>query len=85
MKKIWTTRDGKEIPYKNIENDHLLNIIKFVKRRAKEMDGEVIDGGGCCWDTDDIWYVIGSEQDWLDKYDYKGLLAETRRRKLTSV
>ena len=80
MKKYWTTKEGKEIEYKNIEDSHLLNIIKFVKRRAKELDGHVIDGGGI--DLEDIWYEIGDEEDWLHLYDYSGLVKEARKRKL---
>jgi len=31
-KAIWTTREGEEIPYEDIEDDHLINIIGFLIR-----------------------------------------------------
>lgn len=80
MKKYWITKNGEEIKYKNIPDDHLLNILRYVKRRANEMDGEIIDGGG--FDVDDIWYIEGDESDWLKKFDYQGLLKEARKRRL---
>ena len=78
--KIWTTKDGKEIPYSKIEDRHLLNILAMIKRKAKEMDGEIIDGGG--YDMDEIWYVEGDEQDWRKKLGYKPILKEVKRRGL---
>lgn len=81
MKRIWTTKEGEEIEYSKIEDTHLLNIIKYVEKRAKELDGHVINGGGV--DAEDIWYDIGSEEDWLKAMDYEGLLLEAQKRRLT--
>lgn len=78
--KNWTTANGKEIPIKELDNSHLINIINWVKKKSKQLDGAIIDGGG--FDADDIWYVLGSEQDWLDKFGYKYLIKEKKRRNI---
>ena len=80
--KVWMTLNGTEIPYKKLEDSHLVNIIKYVKRKAKELDGEIIRGGG--YDMDDMWTEEGDEEDWLKEYDYKGLLREYNKRGLKS-
>lgn len=80
MKKIWTTKDGKEIPYSKLEDSHLLNILKLIERRAEELDGEVIDGGGI--DADDICYMEGTEEEWREKFGYSGLKKEAEMRGL---
>jgi len=84
MKNIWTTKEGKEIKYKDLEDSHLLNILRYVKKSAKELDGELIDGGGDSWDVDSMWAVEGSEEDWLEKFDYTGLTKEALKRGLLS-
>lgn len=80
--KYWTTADGTEIPYRKLEDSHLLNILKLLKRLAK--NGITIEIGGGAWDIEDMWYDSWEEkgQEVLDRYDYKGLLKEARRRKL---
>ena len=80
--KEWITEDGTEIPYNKIEDNHLVNIIKYVKKRAKELDGKIIAGGG--EDSHSYWADIGSEEDWLEHYDYKGLVKELSKRKLAN-
>lgn len=79
----WTTKEGKEIPYSELEDSHLLNILKLIERRAEELDGEIIDGGGA-WDIDDIWYIEGTEEEWREKFGYSGLKAEAIKRGLLS-
>ena len=49
---IHVTKDGQEIPINNLENDHLINIINWIKRRAEI--GFVI-GGGCPFDPESMW------------------------------
>ena len=78
--KTWTTKTGEEIPYNKLEDSHLLNILQYVKKLAKELDGEIIDGGG--FTHEDFWYDTGDEEDWLRKFDYQGLLEEAKKRNL---
>lgn len=80
MKNTWITKDGEEIPYSKIETSHLINIIKYVKRLAKKLDGQIIDGGGV--DLEDIWYEIGDEGAWLKKLGYAGLVRELKKGEL---
>jgi len=81
MEKYWTTIDGDEIEYTKLEDSHLLNILKFIKRRAKEgiMDGwGGLDGEGKF--EGDAWEL--SEEEALKKLDYEGLKEEAKRRNL---
>jgi len=39
---IWTTKDGREIEVSDMEDSHLLNTIKFIKRRLKEINKQCI-------------------------------------------
>ena len=78
----WVTKEGVNIPYKEIKNSHLLNILKWIRYRAKK--GMTIINCGGSWDVDDIWFdeyeIEGQEV--FDRYDYKGLLKEAKQRKL---
>ena len=80
MKKYWTTQTGEEIEYKNLKTGHLRNILGFLKRRADE-GVEIIMG-----DTSSIWGEPWGEiekiydNDVLERFDYKGLLAELNKR-----
>jgi len=83
MSKYWTTREGDEIEYKKLKNDHLLNILKWIKRRAK--NGMIVtEGGGNWFEPDTFWYdeyeIKGKEV--KERYDYAGLLKEANRRRL---
>lgn len=82
MKKYWTTEKGEDIEYKKLEDRHLLNILRWIERRAESGMTVMNCGGG--WDTDDMWYdeydIEGDEV--LERYNYKGLLKEVKRRKL---
>lgn len=81
----WTTKEGEEIPYKKIKNDHLLNILKWIEKRAVE--GITLQHGGGGWDIDDMWF----EEETLsgkaveNYYDYKGLLKEAEKRNLIKL
>lgn len=79
MKKYWTTKEGIEIEYKDLKESHLLNILKFIEKRA-EKGMLIISGGGV--DAEDIWYEeteISSEEV-MRFYDYKGLKDELLKR-----
>ena len=43
MKWVWTTKDGRELELKDIEDNHLLNIQKMLQR-IKEEDGTCVRG-----------------------------------------
>jgi hypothetical protein len=80
MSKSWITKDGKVIELSKLEDSHLLNILKYIERTAKRLDGEVIMGGG--HDPDDMWYEAGDEEDWKIKFDYYELENEAIKRGL---
>lgn len=83
MKK-WITKDGVEIPYKKLKDDHLANILNFIYKKSKE-GVRCICGGGS--DSDDIWYdeetIFG--EDVKVKYGYYELKKEQRRRIATQT
>jgi len=82
MSKIWTTKDGTEIPIRNLEDSHLLNIAKLIKKKAK--NGITVMHGGGGWDIDDMWYyeeeLKGKEVEYY--FDYESIIREIKRRKL---
>ena len=84
MNKIWETKQGELIPYKELEDSHLLHILKWIKKRAEE--GITIQYGGS-HDIEDTWYeeeeIEGKEV--LEHYDYKGLLKEAKKRGLLTL
>lgn len=86
MKKYWTTQKGEKIEYRKLEDGHLLNILKYIERRAEEgMDVSSYDGEGFL-DPDegpgfgDLYTIFGDEV--KEELDYDGLLREAKRRKL---
>jgi len=80
MIKKWVTNAGNEIPYRELETGHLVNILKWIERKAK--DGITLQYGGGGPDPEDMWYdeqyIEGKEV--FDKYDYKGLKKELDNR-----
>jgi hypothetical protein len=77
----WETQDGTEIEYKKLEDDHLLNILKFIKRKAKE--GVEIGGGQYYGEgEEDFWTDTLYGNEVLQHFDYKGLRTEAKRRGL---
>lgn len=83
MEKTWTTEQGDEIEYTKLEDSHLLNILKFIKRRAEEGMIEVISYG---YEGDDDYQSVDAEtlygDEVLKKLDYQGLEDEAKKRKL---
>lgn len=44
--KIWTTKDGRRIPYNQLSIKHILNIINYAKRNgftAKRVSNSIVD------------------------------------------
>lgn len=86
VKKYWTTNEGKMIEYGKLKDDHLLNILKFVYRLSTT-GINVADRGADTfnpWFDDDMAYTFFiSGDDVLEYFDFKGLTAEARKRKLT--
>jgi len=84
MKQYWETQNGDEIEYKELKDDHLLNILRWIERRAE--NGIEICTAGYEGDDDfmtgDCYTIEGDEV--LERYDYKGLKKEANKRKLTS-
>lgn len=79
--KKWITEKGEELEYKKIKDDHLLNILKFIKKRCKS--GVTIVSGGFSWDgmpDGDCYTIYGKEVE--EHYDYKGLYEEAKMRRL---
>ena len=80
--KYWETKEGQEIPYKKLADQHLYFILKWVERTAKK--GMLIKEGGGSY-PEDFWYdeyeIKGLEVE--EKFDYRGLLAEAKKRKLS--
>ena len=83
--KVWITKDETEIRYKDLEDSHLLNILKFIEKKAKEG----IEQGVYGYEPDDdfmsgdIWVINGREV--KDYYDYSGLKREAKKRGLTPL
>jgi hypothetical protein len=80
--KTWITKEGEEIPYKELTDSHLMNILKFIKRKAAEgvSCDMIIDDG---WNTPDIHpmdTIYG--EDVLEEYDFDGLEEEAKKRNL---
>jgi hypothetical protein len=79
--KYWITKDEQEIPYKKLEDSHLLNILKWIERRAKQGVTIIVDCGYAP-DNDykeyESYEIYGKEV--KDHYDYKGLRAEAKKR-----
>lgn len=85
--KVWITNDGTEIPYKELKDSHLLNILKWIERKTKDGTVRLVgycgfgdDMGDNCCDVEEV-----SESD-LKKYlDYYGLRKEAKKRGLLNL
>jgi len=82
MKYYWETKEGDRIEFSKIEDSHLLNILKWIEKRAEE--GITLQYGGGGWDIDDMWYeeehLIGKNV--LKHFKYGPLLKEALKRDL---
>ena len=77
------TKEGQIIPLKDITNSHLIKIIKYIERRAKE--GLCIVSG--CHGVDMVDMDFDEEffygQDVLKRMNYDSYINELKRRKLS--
>lgn len=77
--KYHTTREGKKIKLKDLDLDHLKNIINYIEKKAEE--GVLIRCGGGST-PEDFWYdedlIIGDEA--LVYLNYKVYKKELKRR-----
>jgi len=82
---IHTTKSGEEIALEDITDEHLNNIIAYLKHKAQK--GILVQhGGGWTFEPDTLWYneeiVYGDEA--LEYMHYDEYIAEQERRKLTT-
>lgn len=82
--KVWTSQDGKQIAIKDLEDCHLKNILRMLKRQdinRLEMQGELT------WQFDKD-FVCTNGDIWIEEFeDYelirvKNLIKEAKKRKL---
>ena len=71
---VWTTRDGDQIKYCDLETDHLQNILKLIERKADE--GMEIRWGVCDSFGIDGGCDIISGGKVLERFNYYGLKKE---------
>lgn len=71
-KKIWKTGQGKEIPYGEIEDGHLLNILMWMRRKAHQ----------CAWEKQMLFPTPRQLVDWKDFVppEWDALIAEAMGR-----
>jgi hypothetical protein len=80
MEKFWRTTNGKYILISKLDNNHLLNIKKFIERLAK--DGMVIMGADI-FRSPDSYYVEEKYGDEVKRYlNYDAICNEIKKRKL---
>lgn len=80
---VWVTKQGQEIPYEELTDTHLLNILKFIENLAQKGYDKTI----LSWDPDLGDTPIGETitlygKDVFDEFDYYELLDEAKRRGL---
>jgi len=79
--KRWITKNGHRILYKDLEDDHLLNILKWIEKKSK--DGfTLLTGGGCF--PDEMWYdeIYLEGREVKKHFDYYNLKKEALKRGL---
>ena len=75
------TRDGEIIPLKDITNSHLINIIKYIERRAKEGVCVVSECYGVDMMDMDFNEEVFYGQNALKRMDYDAYVNELNKRK----
>jgi hypothetical protein len=79
--KVHIDKNGTVIPIEDLKTSHLINIIKFIRRKAKE-GFSTFSGGGSC--DDDFWFEVDElfGRDALDYLNYDDYMEEALKRKL---
>jgi len=79
MQDIWVTIDGTRIPYKELTDSHILNIKKYIERRAKEWIQQAywVLNDPDTYDVDIVYW-----QQVLDILDYEWICEEIKSRKI---
>lgn len=78
---IWVTRDGQKIPFRNLSDNHLINIIRMLERcwekQYKHMCNHMDDGRTIASASD---CMPAPAYDWAKppQYDTLVLIAQTR-------
>lgn len=81
---LWESADG-DIEYRKLDDNHLINILYWIKDRAKK-GMRIIQGGGI--DAEDIWFDEGElleGDEVLEHYNFDALRREAKRRKLKNI
>lgn len=80
--KYWETKDGRELSYREIGDNHLLNILSYIKKKSIEGVTVYISYG--YGDNDyqegDTYEIYGNTV--LNAYNFKAILREAKKRKL---
>jgi len=78
----WITKGGKEIPYRELSDEHLLNILKYIERLSKEgYKKEILNWeAGFDYPIPEIVTLYG--KDVFEELDYYELRKEAERRGL---
>ena len=81
MSGVWKDKDGNYILFKDLSDEHLLNIIRWVEKKAEGCI-EVTHAGG--WSPEDFYFEkeIKCGEDVLQHFNYKGLVVEWEQRGL---
>ncbi len=77
---IWQLPNNKWVTMEEIKNDHLLNIIKWIEKKAEE---GIRTGGGTC--PEDFWFDDLDEDEVKNQYRYKEFVKEAFKRDLITI
>jgi hypothetical protein len=78
--KIHKTKNGQLIPISELEDDHLLNIIRFYQKKAKEGLLVCYRSPGPTNDTDDHFFDIVYGEEALENLGYYFYVEEAEKR-----
>ncbi len=80
MAKWWTTKDGRQIKFKDMETGHLLNTIKMLENNVPKYREQIAERHE--YDMDSLFYLfVLTDREILEKFtQYDGLIAEYNQR-----